>query len=241
MSSDDVDISERNIIGGIDRFFTNSCLAILSIVPTMLCVLIRPGRLVSLVAEDRASGREGMFLAPGVFFPAIFVGSLLMLGFASVEFAIVAKEGTNAGITGANINSTAQAWREGDYNQILRIMLPIMGIPVLASALATWLQVIVGKWWTIRTAIRTGFYLYGALIGSLGLAGLAISLAQPTDEQQALTSSILGFVSVASFVWVLVGFFRVGCQISYWRALVAAVLHLITFLVTVFIVVTAFS
>lgn len=180
--NDNIDITEQNIVGAIDRFATNIALAGLAVIPTLFIVILMPWRLTPMIVDGQPNGRSGALLAPGVFFPLIVVASLLLVAGMVPELAPAVVEtsssvGSEAAaeasssngratfIGGDDIRQMATAWRAGEVNQILLVLLPVFAVTVVSFAATAWLGVLVGNWWTVRTAIRSGFYIFGALIG----------------------------------------------------------------------------
>jgi len=221
--NDNVDITDQNIIGAIDHFATNIALAGLAILPSFLIVIFAPWRLTPMVIEGRPDGRSGLLLAPGIFFLLIVVLTILL----------------TASIAPEAISRMAEAWRAGDINQILMVLLPVFAICVITSASSAWLRVIVGGWWSIRTAIRSGFYIFGAIIG-LAAVFSWIPLLDLSSELTALISAIFSFGILAVIAWCLFGIFKAGSANGTWRAIGGSLLATATMTGTSTLVVLLF-
>lgn len=69
MDQFEVEIKEKNFIGGIDRVVINLGVAIMAFIPTLFYLLVSPKKLAPLLSGDaEADGRSGMLLGPGIFF-----------------------------------------------------------------------------------------------------------------------------------------------------------------------------
>ena len=244
--NDNINIAEKNIIGAIDRLATNIALAGLAIIPSCLIVIFMPWRLTPIITDDQAEGRTGSLLAPGVFFPLTMVSSMVLLASivpelaseaieipTNVENAAEAPSDTKSVtfIGGDDIRLMAAAWRAGEIKQILLVFLPVFAVCVIASAATSWIRVLVGNWWTVRTAIRSGFYIYGALIGIASLSSLLISGLTLSNESNRLLSTIITFLFPAFFLWCYFGLLKAGGVENKWRLISAAILATITMFV----------
>jgi len=249
--NDNVDITDQNIIGAIDHFATNIALAGLAILPSFLIVIFAPWRLTPMVIEGRPDGRSGLLLAPGIFFLLIVVLTILLTASiapeatsgaersSSVEGAAAEAQSSRTLIGGEDISRMAEAWRAGDINQILMVLLPVFAICVITSASSAWLRVIVGGWWSIRTAIRSGFYIFGAIIG-LAAVFSWIPLLDLSSELTALISAIFSFGILAVIAWCLFGIFKAGSANGTWRAIGGSLLATATMTGTSTLVVLLF-
>ena len=241
--NDNVDITEKNIIGAIDRFATNIALAGLAIIPSCLIVTFMPWRLTRMITNDQPEGRTGTLLAPGVFFPLIVISSLLLLASLVPELAPTAIDASSNAqdtaeassdtrratfIGGDDIRQMAAAWRTGEFNQVLLVFVPVFAVCVIAFAATSWIRILVGNWWTVRTAVRSGFYIFGALIGIVSASGLFMSRLALSDEVSGLLSTIFTFAFLALFLWCYCGIFKAGGVESKWRLISAATLATIT-------------
>jgi len=244
--NDNIDITEQNIVGAIDRFATNIALAGLAIIPTFLIVILIPWRLTPMIADGRPDGRSGALLAPGVFFPLIVIISLLLLASMVPELAPAVVETTPSAVNeaeassgngrttfigGDDIRQMATAWQTGEVNQILLVLLPVFAVCVVSFAATAWIRVLVGNWWTVRTAIRSGFYIFGAFIGLACVFALTVSRLDLSDQLNALLSTITTFAILALFVWCYSGVFKAGGVKSIWRVIGTSVLATASMLV----------
>ena len=78
MDDTDIDLSDKNIVGGLDRFVIWVGLAVIAVLPTLFIVLFMPWRAAGLVAGEKPEGREGYILGPGVFFVVAVMSSVLL-------------------------------------------------------------------------------------------------------------------------------------------------------------------
>ena len=238
--NDTIDLTEKNIIGAIDRFATNIALAGLAIIPSCLIVIFMPWRLTPMIVNDKPDGRTGPLLAPGIFFPLTVISSIVLianivpeLAPAAIDASANAEAAVPSGtrratfIGGDDIRQMAAAWRAGDINQILLVFLPVFAVCVITFAATSWIQIIVGRWWTMRTAVRSGFYIFGALIGSVSAVALMTSQMEVSDSPGAL---ILALGLMAFFPWCYMGILKAGGVEGKWQLISAAMLASLTML-----------
>ena len=69
MDQFEVDVEEKNLVGGLDRLIINVGVAIMAVIPTFFYSILLPKKLGPLLSGDtEPDGRRGMLLGPGVFF-----------------------------------------------------------------------------------------------------------------------------------------------------------------------------
>ncbi|MEL7453520.1 MAG: hypothetical protein AAGJ50_09150 [Pseudomonadota bacterium] len=132
------------------------------------------------------------------------------------------------------------AWRAGEINQILLVFLPLFAVCIVSFAATSWIRAIVGNWWTVRTAVRSGFYMFGALIGIISVGALAVSQLDLSDELAARLSMAANFGILALFLWYFFGFLKAGGVEGNWRLFSAAMLATIFNLVVINLTVLLF-
>ncbi len=241
--NDNVDMTEQNIIGAIDRFVTNAALAGLAIVPSLLIVVCMPRRLLPMITGDHSTGRNGMLLAPGVFFPLLALASILIVASiipdapAPVDVAAssspAAGQGGQVGLSVGQAARIAEVWRTGNFNQVLLLVLPMFCYSVLTSVATSWLRVLVGSWWTIRVAVRTGFYLFGATLGISSIVVIAMLSTDRYVELRLLISNLMSLVIAVWMVWWFFWIFKTGGVDGLWRVIGMALLVLLSILIAV--------
>lgn len=233
MQTDNIDMTEKNFVGAIDRFVTNTALAGLALIPSIFIVLVTPWRLVQMIKSDPDTGRDGMLLAPGVFFPLSTILSILMIA-ATVPESTQLSDTPGENRNGISIGSSdmaqmAAAWRAGDVNQIIITFLPIFVYCVLTNAATVWLQRFVGSWWSIRAAIRTGFYLLGGIIGFVSLVVVTIFQVGLSDEQVRAVSQLASLISLILMPWYYFWIFKTGSDAKFLKTLALSLLATLTF------------
>ena len=254
--NDNVDITEKNIIGAIDRFATNIALAGLAMIPSCLIVIFMPWRLTPMIASDQPEGRAGVLLAPGVFFPLIVISSLVLIASIVPELTLSALDAAansenvareSSGVQGAtyigqdDIRQMAAAWRAGQINQVLLVFLPVFTVCVVTCAATSWIRVIVGSWWTVRTAVRCGFYIFGALIGIASAMGILVTQLEMSAELGVIVSTITSIVMIVFVPWCYFAVLKSGGVAGKWRLFSAAILATITIFVASILAVQLFS
>ena len=232
MSNDIARVEETNFFGAVDRFVTNSALVGLALIPSVFMIFLTPWRLVSMVKDESGSGRDRGLLAPGLFFLLSTIATILALANLAPGF-LDSSTSANTVESGAvlgsdDVSQIASAWHSGELNQITITIVPTFGYCVLVFSATLWLRWIVGPWWSISTAIRSGFYIFGGIIGSTGILLTAL-LNTPASEAFIVRASLVASILFSGLViWVFFWIFRVGGQISVLKGLAAAILATIT-------------
>ncbi|GLQ20775.1 hypothetical protein ACFFUB_01810 [Algimonas porphyrae] len=218
MSGPNIDLEERNPLGGLDRLVTGAGLAIIAVFPTLFVAIFQPWKLAPLLIADDPDGRQGMILSPGAYFVLslavilVFVGSL-------VTPEIVQ---SNGGAIGPKLAvDVAAAAAEGDIWKTLSRIAPVFVAAVLFGILGRALTRFAGEWWDIRVSLRASFYAIATAICWIILSSLIIDAAGVAMEgwnKQTLYD--LNTIPILSLpMWVYFWCFRMGGSMSTFRAL----------------------
>lgn len=244
MQGDNTDITDKDFYGAIDRFVTNTALAGLALIPCVFFVFATPWRLAKMVGSEHGSGRDGMILAPGLFFLLSNLLSILVISLLTIRSESLS-ESSNSGDIGLNLGASEgvrigsvdptvimAAWQSGEYNAIVTTILPLFGLCVISFASSAWLKRFIGDWWTVRAAVRTGFYIFGALLGFSAFVVVVLFRAGLPEGQVGAVSSILSVCLVLSTPWVYYWIFKKGAGASHVKALGASILAPLTSILT---------
>jgi hypothetical protein len=253
MQGDNSDITDKDFYGAIDRFVTNTALAGLALIPCVISVFALPWRLPAMISPERGSGRDGILLAPGLFFLLSSLFSILVISLLTIatgtlsESAQTGDGGVNLGASdGVRIGSVdptviTAAWQSGEYNAIVTTILPLFGLCVISFASTAWLKRFVGAWWTVRAAVRTGFYVFGALLGFSAIVVVLSFKVGLSDGQVSAVSSTISVLLMLLIPWVYYWVFKKGAQTRHLIALIASVLAPLTSILTMGLVAMLFS
>lgn len=213
MTNDNVDITEPNFIGAVDRITTNIALAGLALIPSIFIVAFTPWRLPPLIKGDTPEGRDGVLLAPGIFFLMIMTFSMLFLVAAAPELAVVDPDRNGSNVLTFSQNELASlkaGWQEGEVYQVLQFVMPVYILTIAAYAALIWLRFLIGPWWTMRSAVRLGFYQTGAIFGLISGIGGAVLLAGFTLEQLNQINTLFLLTVLAVTLWNFFWVFKSG-------------------------------
>ena len=253
MQGDNSDITDKDFYGAIDRFVTNTALAGLALIPCVFFVFATPWRLAKMIGAEKGSGRDGVLLAPGLFFLLINLLSILVISLLTIatgnlsdptisgdsEVNLGASDGVRIGSVDPTVITAA--WQSGQYNAIVTTILPLFGLCVISFASSAWLKHFVGGWWTVRAAVRTGFYVFGAILGFSAMVVVVLFKAGMTDGQVSAVSSVVSALLVLAIPWIYYWVFKKGAEASHYKALAASVLAPITSILTMGVVAMLFS
>ena len=84
MEQGELDLEDKNIVGGLDRLVIWIGLAVLAVLPTLFIVTFLPWRAAPLIAGERPSGRDGYVLGPGIFFVTAIVSTFVLISMLDI-------------------------------------------------------------------------------------------------------------------------------------------------------------
>ena len=218
MSEPSLELDKPQAIATLDRLTTNVALSLVAVIPTFLVCILQPWRVAQLVREDHPEGRSGMLLSPGAYFPL----SLLVSMTAGAVLTTPEIADYNGAYLGPDLALSIQAaMSEGDIWKTIAIIMPIYGFAVLAGALGLILKVFASEDWSLRTSLRTVFYVVGTLVSWVILSTAAIDLVRVYSQNPSMVNALTAIISVpvlAVMVWMFFWIFRNGGALSYVRS-----------------------
>ncbi|MEQ9506698.1 MAG: hypothetical protein RLO80_10550 [Hyphomonas sp.] len=222
MSGLDVELEDKNAVGGLDRLVTNLGLAAIAVLPTLAAAIATPWKLAPLVAADEPDGQRGMLLTPGAFLPMGLTVVLLLAAMVTTSETVA----SNGGAIGPGLAvAVAAAAGEGDLWKTLSLIAPIYFLAVSIAVLAQLLRRPAGDWWTMRTSLRAAFYQVGATVCWIILTSAAIDAYRVSTGNSEMGNLLYRLNSIPIFLltlWVYFWFFRHGASASYRRSAVLA-------------------
>ncbi len=222
MNEPDVDLGQRNIIGGLDRIVTNLGLALVAAVVTLFVAIVQPWRLARLLESDEPEGRDGVLLSPGAYLPLSL--AIVLIAAATVTTAETLE--ANQGFIGPTLAvAVATAIGEGDLWKTLSIVLPIYGYAVCFGVVGVLLTRWAGPWWTLRTSLRAAFYQLATVICWIVLSSAAIDAVRATgahDGTWRLLYMLNTIPIVGLSLWMYFWFFESDDATSTGRAVLLA-------------------
>ena len=207
--AEEIDPSSPDAIGALDRFATNLGLAMLAVAPTRAIALAAPWRLSSRLSVRSGPGRRGLILSPGAFF--LFAITLAMGVGASagapqdvgetplVRFGVV--------IGPDEASRVVAALREGNAWGAVFAIVPVYFMVVFAGAMTGWMQVLLGRWWSVSTAVRAAFYFFGTVLFMAVCTSVALDRWAPSSPVRELAGDIASSFFLVLNVWMYAGFY----------------------------------
>jgi|GEM_PF-3060014 len=218
MSEPSLELDKPQAIATLDRLTTNVALSLVAVIPTFFVCILQPWRVAKLVRDDHPEGRSGMLLSPGAYFPL----SLLVSMIAGAVLTTPEIADYNGAYLGPDLALSIQAaMSEGDIWKTIAIIMPIYGFAVLAGALGVILKVFASEDWSLRTSLRTVFYVVGTFVSWVILSTAAIDLVRVHSQNRDLVNTLNGIVPVLALgvmVWMFFWFFRKDGALSYVRS-----------------------
>lgn len=223
MSGPNIDLEERNPLGGLDRLATGIGLAMIAVFPTLGAAIFTPWKLAPLVIADDPDGRQGMILSPGAYFVLSLVVVLVFVG-SLVTPEIVQR---NSGTIGPKLAlDVASAAAEGDIWKTLSRIAPVFIVAVMFGVLGRMLTRFAGSWWNIRVSLRTSFYAVATAICWIILSSLLIDwigLILGDREYRQDLYDMNAFPILFLPMWVYFWCFKTGGTMSAVRAMTLTV------------------
>lgn len=218
MPEPSLELDKPQAIATLDRLTTNVALSLVAVVPTFFVCILQPWRVSKLVREDHPEGRSGMLLSPGAYFPL----SLLVSMTAGAVLTTPEIANYNGAYLGPDLALSIQAaMSEGDVWKTIAIIMPIYGFTILAGALGLVLKLFASKDWTLRTSLRSVFYVIGTLVSWVILSTAAIDLVRVHSQNPGLVNALTAIISVpvlGVMVWMFFWIFRNDGALSYVRS-----------------------
>ncbi|UTW56098.1 hypothetical protein [Kordiimonas sp. SCSIO 12610] len=183
MLEPDLNASQKNIIGAIDKLTENIALTALSVFPTFFYLVFQPRRLAPLLLHQEDDGRKGMLLGPGVFFVFAIIIIMVLAGFfVTPEILKVNGSFLGAGYAYRVTNAAA----EGNIWQVISYIGPLYIFTIIVGVLGQIPKRWIGPNWTLHVSLRAAFYQMAtsvfwiigtsAVIDNIGLTyGIAVS------------------------------------------------------------------
>jgi hypothetical protein len=227
MSDPDIDLEDRNPLGGIDLLTTGVGMAVIAVFPTFLASIFTPWKLIPMLGEDVPEGREGMLLAPGAYFVLMLAATMIFVGLTATDDT-VARDGSLIGPGLAR--SISDAATEGNVWKTLLRIAPIfvfaLGLGTIGRLFTRW----VGPWWTLRTSVRTSFYIVATFISFVILLGAVFEWVVATSNGAISIASLYTYSGVPILVlpfWIYTALLKFGGNISWLRSIIIAVMTLV--------------
>lgn len=234
MSDPDIDLEDRNTLGGIDLLTTGVGMAIIAIFPTFLASIFTPWKLTPMLSKDVPDGRQGLLLAPGAYFVLMLAATMIFVGL-TVNDDVVARDGSLIGPGLAR--SISEAASEGNVWKTLLRITPIflfaLAFGVIGRLFTRW----IGPWWTLRTSVRTSFYSVATFISFIILIGALFEWIVALSNNRISIASLYAISGIPILLlpfWTYLSALKFGSGISWLRS------SLIAFIVFA-IIITAFS
>ena len=230
-----MEIDERNFIGGLDRLTLGVAGGILSVFPTIFELIVRPWRLVPLLEEPEPDGHKGALLSPGVFFVASITVFMLI---ASWLIPPEAAKYNNSLIGPSLAMDIASAMNEGDIGQVAARIAPIYGLAIGAGVAVMLVARLLLKGWNSYMSLGASFYQMATSISWIIATTALIELAGATIAREAASYLYL-FNSVPIFlipVWQYFAFFRASGDASRGRSLLGAILVILLILIIIYLI-----
>lgn len=222
----EIDMEEKNAVGGLDRLVTNIALAVVAVFPTLLTAIAAPWKLVPLLTDDEPDGKNGMLLSPGAF---LVLGVTVVLLFAAT---ITTSEtiASNTGAIGPGLAVAVEnAVSDGNVSKTASLIAPIYILAISIGIIAQLARKWAGEWWTLRTSMRAAFYQTGVTVCWIILSSAAIDAYRVSSGDNETGSILYSLNSLPIFglsVWMYFWFFRQGGRMPYWRACLLSTLML---------------
>ena len=234
MSDPDIDLEDRNPLGGIDLLTTGVGMAVIAIIPTFLASIFTPWKLTSMLSENVPDGRKGLLLAPGVYFVLMLAATMIFVGLTATDDT-VARDGSLIGPGLAR--SISDAASEGNVWKTLLRIAPIflfaLSLGVIGRLFTRW----IGTWWTLRTSVRPSFYIIAPFVSFVVLLGAIFEQIVAASDNRILLSTLYGYSSTPIVLlpfWMYAAFLKFAGQMSWVRSVIISVL-------TFAILITSFS
>ncbi len=195
MDEFDLDVEEKNIVGGLDRLLINIGMAFVAIIPTYFYLIFRPKAMCYMLRGEEADGRQGLKLGPGVTF--IFA-ILILLG---VKY--IFRDAVNSSVAPANVETVgsaiSSAISDGNIWQSIVLSLPLFFAALICGVSFHISHRVLGKISNLTQALGIGFYTLSTFL----LIILPIGVVSDKFGSESTQTSIAAAFFVISFLLVM--------------------------------------
>jgi len=238
MDQFDLDVEEKDVIGGIDRLMVNFGMAVLAFFPTHFYLIFRPKKLCLMLLGREVDGRAGLKLGPGVtfIFTLLFMLTLAYL-FKDVgvsdpdaESIETAKEG-NGGLRAAI--SEGNVWRS------VLLSLPFYFAALTAGTLFHLTHKLFGIFCNLAQSISAGLYMLSTALLFIGVFNISTRLLPDSETMNVISAFLFLLMLILVVPWQFHNFSRHAFGhprgVSAAIALVATIFVIITLSLVAFI------
>jgi len=211
----EVDIEEKNLIGGLDRVVIIAGVAIMALIPTLFYLIFSPKKLGPLLSGDvEPDGRRGMLLGPGAFFFFTIILTMLVLNFTTPSVSAESitaqtdlsdsaayQAGSSLGRKVANIQSGIyDNIVDGNIWSAIIFAIPIYLFAVYLGILGRLIFKPVSDKWTHKDAMGAGLYVWSTwILIFIGGADI-VSLTSHIEDIMLQGFIILGLICFSVLV-----------------------------------------
>jgi len=155
MDKYDLDLEEKNLVGGIDRLLVNFGMAAIALFPTYFYLIFKPKTMGYMLRGEEADGRQGLKLGPGI----TFIFTILVILSVGYYFRDVPPPPLDpAEITPPNKGLRA-AVTEGNFWRAIILSLPIYLSGLVFGVLFHISHRLFGKPCNLTLAVGVGLYV----------------------------------------------------------------------------------
>ena len=218
MDQFEVDVEEKNLVGGLDRLIINVGVAIMAVIPTFFYSILLPKKLGPLLSGDtEPDGRRGMLLGPGVFFFLTTILTMLLLNLmkpeASAESSTVETDVASSAVREASFSfgrKIGQIQRgiyenmvDGNIWSAIVFAVPIYLFAVYLGVIGGIIFNRVSDKWTYKDSMGAGLYVIASWILFLIVSIFILFGVIPTIDAtlRALIIFIVILVSLMIVPW----------------------------------------
>lgn len=218
MDQFEVDLEEKNLVGGLDRLIINVGVAIMAVIPTFFYSILSPKKLGPLLSGDtEPDGRRGMLLGPGVFFFLTTILTMLILNLlrpeASAESSTVETDVASSAVREASYSFGAKLGQiqrgiyenlvDGNIWSAIVFAVPIYLFAVYLGVIGGIIFNRVSDKWTYKDSMGAGLYVIASWILLLIVSIFILFGVIPAIDPllQALIFFIVILVSIMIIPW----------------------------------------
>lgn len=195
MGDYDVDIEDKNIVGGIDRAIITFGIVFIAIIPTYCQLILKPKTMVPLLAGDAVDGRAGLKLGPGI----TFILTILVLLGAGYLFRDIPNGDLSAIEPGTGSSGIRSAVSDGNIWRSILLSLPMYFAALFLGLVVFLTHRAFRKKADLTQAIGIGLYAMSTLLLLIIPIGISADRLSADGAGEGVT---IGLV-VASFLVVL--------------------------------------
>lgn len=228
MDEFDLDVEEKDVIGGLDRLLVNIGMAIIALLPTYFYLIFRPKVLCPLLLGEEVDGRAGLKLGPGV----TFILSILFLLTMGYLFKDMAAPDVDPEAVKKGASRLREAISEGNIWRSIVLSLPFYFAALIIGLIFFLTHRLFGKTANLAQSISIGLYMISTLLFLMTFIGI---LENTLDGGDAVYL-IMGLYALIMFLgvvpWQLFSFSRHGFGHAKGDAAAMALVSFILLLVT---------